>query len=594
MKIPEKLKKIRTEMEREGVDVYLIPTADYHLSEYVGEYFQTRKFMSGFTGSAGTLVITKKEAVLFTDGRYFAQAESELCGSGIGLMRIGMEGVPELKEYIDSKMDSGKYLGFDGRMISMKDGSEYESKYKIRSDIDLTDRIWENRPPLACTKAWILEERYAGEAASSKLNRLREKMKQEDAQYHLIASLDDIAWLFNIRGNDVENNPVILSYALVGMEDAVLFANPEKFDSRMREYFSQNKITLKPYEEVYSYLGKILQNKNILLDNRRTNYSLYRCAAENCKCVFRENPTVLMKAVKNETEIENERNAHIKDGVAVTKFIYWLKKNIGQTQITEFTAAEKLEEFRRMQEGYLEPSFETISAYNANAAMMHYSPHKKESAVLKQEGILLVDSGGQYYEGTTDVTRTIRLGEVCDELKKHYTAVVRGMLNLANAKFLHGCIGQNLDILARGPVWELGIDYRCGTGHGVGYLLNVHEAPNGFRWKRVPGREEPCVLEAGMITSDEPGIYLEGKYGIRIENEIVVREAEKNEYGQFLSFETLTVVPIDLELIDFSYMNQEDKKRLEQYEKFVYEKIGKYLDLEEKQWFQKNFLTELL
>lgn len=593
MSIPEKLKKIRNEMEKEGIDVYLIPTADFHLSEYVGEYFQTRKYMSGFTGSAGSLVLTREDAALFTDGRYFVQAEAELMGTGITLMRMGVEGVPSLKDYIRSKMESGKCLGFDGRMISMKDGMDYESKYKVRSDMDLVGRIWENRPELPFSRAWILEECYAGESVSSKLNRLREKMKTENAGYHLIASVDDIAWLFNIRGNDVECNPVLLSYAIIGMEEAILFADPQKFDEKLMNYFSENHVTLKPYEEVYSYLENLPNGETILLDDRRTNDSLYQCIKKECQCICRENPTILMKAVKNETEIQNERTAHIKDGVAVTKFIHWLKKNVGKTEITELAAAQKLEEFRREQTGYLEPSFETISAYNANAAMMHYSPSRGENAVLQPQGTLLVDSGGQYYEGTTDVTRTISLGEVSEEFKIHYTAVLKGMLNLSNARFLHGCTGYNLDILARGPVWDLALDYRCGTGHGVGYLLNVHEAPNGFRWKRVPEREDGCVLEAGMITSNEPGVYLDGKYGIRIENEIVVRELEKNEYGQFLNFETLTVVPIDLDLIDFSYMDKTDRKRLMEYERFVYNQIGKYLDFEERSWFESCFLTEL-
>lgn len=593
MSIPERLKKIRSEMEKEGIDVYLIPTADFHLSEYVGDYFQTRKYMSGFTGSAGTMVVTKEEAVLFTDGRYFVQAEAELNGTGIKLMKMGVEGVWDLKEYIASKMVSEKCLGFDGRMISMKEGFAYESQYKIRPDVDLVGRIWQERPELPFSKAWILKERYAGESTYSKLNRLREKMKTENADYHLIASVDDIAWIYNIRGNDVENNPVILSYTLIGMEEAVLFANPEKFDERLMNYFSENKVTLKPYEDIYSYLEKLSDNEKILLDDKRTNYYLNQCVPKKCERIYRENPTVFMKAIKNETEIQNEINAHIKDGAAVTKFIYWLKKNVGKMEITELSAAEKLEEFRKQQEGYLEPSFETISAYNANAAMMHYSPSRGENAVLKPVGALLVDSGGQYYEGTTDVTRTIGLGEVSNEFRVHYTAVLKGMLNLSNAKFLHGCIGLNLDILARGPVWDLGIDYRCGTGHGVGYLLNVHEAPNGFRWKKTAQRDDGCVLEPGMITSNEPGVYLDGKYGIRIENEIVVRESEKNEYGQFLNFETLTVVPIDLDLIDFSYMEETDKKRLMDYEKFVFEKIGNYLSDEERRWYKTTFLTEL-
>lgn len=590
MNITERLKLLRSEMKKEQIDVYYIPTADYHQSEYVSEFFQTRKYISGFTGSAGSVVVTLEDAALFTDGRYFVQAEKELAGSNIRLMKMGMEGVPELKDYIDSKMSDNKVLGFDGKVVSLKQGNYFSSKYQVKGQDDLVGKIWENRPALPFSKVWILEEKYTGESCKSKLSRVREAMQKEHCDYHIISSLDDIAWLFNIRGNDVCDNPVVLAYAVVGKENTVLFADLQKFDVTAKKYLEENQVDLKDYDEIYSYVNAIPQNAKIMLDEMRTNYAMELALPEECEIVYKENPTILMKAIKNPVEVENERNAHIKDGVAVTKFIYWLKNTIGKEKISEVDAAEKLEEFRKAQEGYIEPSFETISAYNVNGAMMHYSARRGAESVLEASGTLLVDSGGQYYEGTTDVTRTIGLGNVTDEFRLHYTAALKGMLNLSNAKFLKGCTGRNLDILARGPVWDLDLDYRCGTGHGVGYLLNVHEAPNAFRWKADAG----CVLEPGMITSNEPGVYIEGAYGIRIENEIVVKQGVQNEYGQFLEFETLTMVPIDMELINFDYMELKDKKRLMSYQKLVYDKLEKYLLEEEKNWYKKMFLKNLL
>lgn len=594
MTVTENLKKIRNAMRKEEIDLYIIPTADFHQSEYAGDYFQARRFMSGFTGSAGTLVISGEDAALFTDGRYFVQAQMELEGSTIKLMKIGEPGVPGLEEYVFTKMSGKKVLGFDGRVIPAKEGAAYEKSFELRTDLDLVDGIWEDRPSLPDSSAWVLGIEYSGESTLDKLIRLKNAMKDKNADYHIISSLDDIAWIFNIRGNDVENNPVVLAFAIIGMEENILFSSINKFDIKMQEYLKENGIVLKDYDAVYEYVKNLPDGCHVLLDDRRVNYSLYKCIPDNAHVIFAENPSVLMKAVKNRVEIKNEINAHIKDGAAVTKFMYWLKKNIGKTEITELSAAEKLAEFRRKNDGYIGPSFETISAYKENAAMMHYSASRGNNMVLEQEGALLVDSGGQYYEGTTDITRTIGLGKVSDEFKMYYTAVLKGMLNLSNARFLHGCIGLNLDILARGPLWNIGMDYRCGTGHGVGYLLNVHEAPNGFRWKKVPERDDGCVLEEGMITTDEPGVYIEGKYGIRIENELLVEKDTENEYGLFLKFKTLTLAPIDTSLIDYKYMDREDIKRLNEYHEMVFEKIGRFLNADEKEWFFDEFLINMI
>ena len=412
-------------------------------------------------------------------------------------------------------------------------------------------------------------------------------MKEQGATTFILTALDDIAWLFNIRGNDIPYNPVVLSYAIVTMDKAYFFANPSVIGEEVKSEFAKNQICIQDYEKIYKVVQQLTESEVVLLDENKVNYKLFCLINPQIKVINSINPTTLAKAVKNPVEIENLRKAHLKDGIAVTKFMYWLKKNALTSKITEISASDYLEELRSANESFLELSFGTISAFGPNAAMMHYSATEESNATLEPGNFLLVDSGGQYYEGTTDITRTFAIGEVSDELKKHFTLVTKSMLNLANAKFLHGCTGLNLDILARGPLWNIGIDYRCGTGHGVGYLLNVHEAPNGFRWKVVPERNDSCVLEEGMVTTDEPGVYIEGSHGIRTENELICRKDEKNEYGQFMSFETITYVPIDLDAIDPTYLNQIDKDQLNQYHAMVYEKISPYLTSEEQVWLKE-------
>lgn len=585
--VKERMNKLRQLMAKEHMDAYIIPTNDFHLSEYTGAYFKERKYMSGFTGSAGTLVVTMEEAGLWTDGRYYIQAERELLGSGITLFKQGMEGVPSIEAYLEEKMPEHGCIGFDGRMIPAKWGFDLEERLKkkqvcIKYDLNLVDAIWQERPPMPKDKLFILDEKYSGEQTEQKLARLRSAMKEKQADIHILTTLDDIAWLYNLRGSDVVNTPVFLSYTMITEKDAVLFIDADKLDGKVRDYLENNHIQTAPYNDIYKAIKAIDSHKHVMADFDKINYAIAKsltCSVINC-----QNPTLLFKAVKNETEIENLFKAHVKDGVAFTKFMYWLKCNVGKINMTEFSAAEYLDHERSKQEGFIDLSFETISAYNANAAMMHYSASEADCAELLPEGLLLVDSGGQYYEGTTDITRTMALGAVSDEIRLHYTTVLKSMLNLQSARFLYGCAGISLDILARGPIWDLNIDYRCGTGHGVGYLLSVHEAPNGFRWKVVPERFDSAVLEAGMVTTDEPGIYIEGSHGIRIENELVCRKGEANEYGQFMYFEPLTFAPIDLDLIDERYMSPIDKARLNDYHKLVYKTLAPHLDDEERAW----------
>ena len=578
-------------MREAGIDIYLIPTSDFHESEYVGGHFKAREFMSGFTGSAGTLVVTQTQAGLWTDGRYFIQAEAQLKNSGIDLYKMGMKDVLSVEDFVIENIPEEGNLGIDGRVINSRLGIKLEERLKeknasISYNRDIVDEIWEDRPALSCEPAFLLDIQYAGKSRKEKLEGLRKKLEEEKADVFILTCLDDIAWLFNIRGNDIPYNPVVLSYVIITKEKGYFFVNEGVLNTEIKEAFQVDQIEIMPYDAIYDFVKQFSGTDVVLLDKGKVNYAIIRNLNPDIKIIDKVNPTTLAKAVKNEVELENLRKSHLKDAVAVTKFMYWLKTKVGKEEITEITASDYLENLRREQEGFIELSFDTICAYQEHAAMMHYSASKETDVSLKPEGLLLVDSGGQYYEGTTDITRTFVLGSIEEEWKKHFTLVVKSMLNLANAKFLYGCTGLNLDILARGPLWNLGIDYRCGTGHGVGYLLNVHEAPNGFRWKHVPERNDQAILEAGMVTTDEPGVYIEGSHGIRIENELICKKAEENEYGQFMNFEMLTYVPIDLDGIDKQYLNSTDIEQINRYHQMVYEKVSPYLNSEEREWLQ--------
>ncbi|BBF43197.1 Xaa-Pro aminopeptidase [Lachnospiraceae bacterium KM106-2] len=592
MAIKERLKNLRQLMTQKKVDAIIIPTSDYHQSEYVGSHFKAREFMSGFTGSAGVLVVTATEAGLWTDGRYFIQAAHQLEGTTIELMKQGEEGVPSIEEFLENRLKSGQIVAFDGKVLSASEGIDLEQRLSkkgitIYYSEDLVDAIWIDRDSYSMEPAFLLEEQYSGKSAVAKIEELRNVMREEQTDVHILTTLDDVAWLLNIRGNDVPYNPVILSYVMVTLENVYFYVEAAKIDEKVKQYLAQIQVTLKPYDALYEDVTKIAKDQSVLYDLTKVNYAIYKSIPVEVKRVNKINPTILAKAIKNPVEQDNLKKAHIKDGVAVTKFMYWLKTNIGKIAMTEVTASDYLEECRKAGEGFTQLSFNTISAYNANAAMMHYSATEDSCAKLEPQGMLLVDSGGQYYEGTTDVTRTFILGPISDEMRKHFTTTVKSMLNLQNANFLYGCNGQNLDILARGPFWDMNLDYKCGTGHGVGYMLNVHEAPNGFRWKKVPERNDSCILEEGMVTTDEPGVYIEGSHGIRIENELLCKKGTHNEYGQYMHFEPVTMVPIDLDGIDTNYFTTVDKARLNAYHKLVFETISPYFEGEELAWLKK-------
>lgn len=598
--IRDRLDALRKLMKERGMDAYMIPTADFHESEYVGEHFKCREYMTGFTGSAGTALITMDEACLWVDGRYYVQAAAQLKDSTVTMMKMGQEGVPSLRAYLEDKMPEGGCLGFDGRVVNAAEGLALEEMLRERGarisyGEDLAGMIWQERPELSAEPAWVLDERYAGKSALDKIADVREAMEKVHASVHVLTSLDDIAWLLNIRGNDILYNPVVLSYALVTMDQLYLFVNSSVLEGKaypyledekgisVREYLERTGVTVMPYDGVYDMVEG-LKNEKVLLEKCRINYAVYRLIDGSNKVIDRMNPTASMKAVKNDVEIENEKRAHIKDGVAMTKFIYWLKKNTGRIPMDEISVSDYLGKLRMDQEGCIGLSFATISAYGAHGAMCHYSATPESSIPLEPRGLYLIDSGGQYYEGTTDITRTIAMGPVTDEEKEHFTLVLMSMLRLGDVKFLHGCRGLSLDYAAREPLWRRGLNYEHGTGHGVSYLSSVHERPNGIRFKMVPERQDNAVMEAGMITSDEPGVYIEGSHGIRTENLVLCVEDEKNEYGQFLRFEYLTYVPIDVEVIDREIMSERDVELLNRYHEQVYEKISPYLDEDERVW----------
>ncbi len=597
--IKERIGKLRAAMKAAKIDCYIIPTSDYHNSEYVSEYFMVRKYFSGFTGSAGTLVVLADKAALFTDGRYFIQAQRQLEGSGITLMKMGEPQVPGLREYVKQELKEGQNIGFDGRVVTAGDGLAFEKIAKEKGgrvifEPDLAEGIWKERPALQFTPVFVLDAKYSGETTADKLKRLRSRMKEEQTDMHLLTTLDDIAWLFNLRAGDVESCPVLLSYAVITDQDAVLFAGENAFSETVKNYLEENKVTLRPYDDFYTYVAKAVKERpdiRLLVCEKRINYRLKKEMGDR-NIRNKANPTTLMKAVKNKTEQENLRKAHLMDAVAVTKFMYWLKKNVGKIKMTEISAADHLESLRAENETFIEPSFTTICAYGANGAIIHYSATPQSCSEIRAEGMLMVDSGGHYYEGSTDITRTFVLGEITEEMKQHFTLTARAMLRLKSTKFLYGCKGVNLDLAAREVFWEKGLDYKHGTGHGVGYLLNVHEGPNSFRYKALSDEDQDWTFEEGMVTTDEPGIYIEGSHGVRIENELLCRKEENNEYGQFMGFEDLTYVPIDLDGIDVTAMDRKEIRVLNEYHKFVFEKLQPFFAGEELEWL-KNATREI-
>ena len=577
-----RLEALRRLMRGRGIDAYLVLTDDYHASEYVGDYFKSRAYLSGFTGSAGTLVVTAEEAGLWTDGRYFLQAAEQLQGSGIALRKMGED--MTIPAYLKTVLSSGQCLGYDGRTVRAGYAAQLKNALQqqdIRFDetADLVSELWTDRPPFPAAPVWALPTVYTGKSRGEKLAELRRAMADAGADCHLLAALDDIAWLFNLRGGDVPYNPVFMAYALLTPQETVLYAAPAAFSADLTAALGKDGITLRPYGQIYEDLAALPHGSRVLLDEDAVNVALCRALPQGVATVALTNPTTLCKAQKTPAEQENMRLAHIYDGVALTKLLCWLHTQ--PLSVTELAIADKLESLRAACPDYLGQSFAPIIAAGAHGAIIHYEPTEASNTPLVNNSFLLMDTGAQYWQGTTDVTRTVAIGTLSDEQKTHYTAVLRGHLALAAAHFKHGCTGVNLDCLARAPLWELGLDYNHGTGHGVGYLLNVHEGPQGIRLRDQNGG---AVLEEGMILSDEPGVYFENRYGIRLENLLLCRKAEKTDHGQFMAFDTLTMVPFDRRAIDPAQMSQQELTLLNRYHAAVYQAISPHLTAEERIW----------
>ncbi len=587
--IPERLSALRKLMDGNKIDFYIAPTADFHQSEYVGEHFKARKYITGFSGSAGTAVIGKKGAWLWVDGRYFIQAGEQLKGTTVELMKMGEPGVPTLIEFLTDKTEKGMCIGFDGRVVSMGDGLEYEEVAAakgatIKYDVDLIDEIWKDRPPLSQKPAFDLDVKYAGETTESKIARIREAMAKAGATVHVVTTLDDICWTLNMRGDDIEFFPLVLSYAIVTKDKYHLYINEAKLTDDMKKSFEKDGVVLHPYNDIYEdikkYGGEIL-----FVDPMKINYALYNNIPADAKKVEGTNPEIFFKAVKNEVEIKNIRTAQLKDSIAHVRFMKWLKENVGKIKITEISASDKLDSFRKEMGNYIRPSFEPISSFGAHAAIVHYAPTPETDIEVEPNGFLLTDTGAGFYEGSTDITRTYAFGKVSKQMKEDFTLVAISNLSLANAVFMKGCNGINLDTYARKPFWDRHLNFNHGTGHGVGYLLNIHEGPTGFRWTYRAGEKEP--LTAGLVITDEPGLYIEGSHGIRLENELLVCEDETNEYGTFMKFDVLTLIPFDLDALEPEFMTAEERKMLNEYHERVYKEIAPHLNEEEAAWLKE-------
>jgi Xaa-Pro aminopeptidase len=587
--VNEKLAALRGKMKENGVQAYIIPSSDPHMSEYLPAHWTTRSYFSGFTGSAGTLAVTETESGLWTDGRYFIQAANQLDGSEIVLYRMAVKGVPTYPEFLNEKLKDGETVGFDGKLLSAAAVKEMrktfaEKKLNIKA-VDLICDIWPDRPEVPASKVFVHGAEYAGYTCKEKLEQVRSELKKQNADGEIFAKLDCVAWLMNIRADDIEYNPLAISYAVVYSDSAYLFINTKRVLPETMDYLKENGVTVKEYEDMEEALKKIDSSKTILVDTASVSYELYRILQQNSNVAVKEGSDTVtaLKGVKNETEIKNIKQAHVEDGCAMVEFCVQFEEKMEKgEEVTECTVCDILSKCRAERKHSMGDSFGTIAAYNANAAMMHYSPEPGSCSTIKKKGFLLIDSGGQYLEGTTDITRTFVLGPLSREEMEHYTYVLKAHIALASAVFMEGCTGGNLDILSRQQVWKHGIDYRCGTGHGVGMFGGVHEGPQSLRITNN------VVFKKGMTITNEPGIYEEGRHGIRTENIMLVVPAVSNEYGQFLKFEPVTYFPIDTAGIITALMTNEEIEWLNDYHRLVYEKLSPLLSGKELKWLKKH------
>lgn len=585
MTYQEKLSAIRKQMKADQVEAYIIPSADPHMSEYLPKHYKCIPFTSGFTGSAGTLVITQDFAGLWTDSRYFEQAAEQLSGSGFELVKQKVQHAPEYITWLAETLNEGAVIATDEQLLSVLLGDlltqELAVKNMVLQNKDYLSPIWENREALPNDAAFLLADVHTGKSVADKLTEVRAALSKHQADYQLISSLDDLAWLFNIRGKDVNYNPVVLSFALISQDHATLFIHPEKLSEEEKITLLKSGTEVLPYEDIERALKNIPANTTIFIDPKRNCYAYSKLIPASVKVIKETNPSTHLKAVKNETELANTRSAMLKDGVAITRFLIWLSENIGQIKITELSAAAQLRKYREEQEGFIGDSFNTISAYRAHGALPHYAASAESDVEVLPESLFLVDSGGQYFYGTTDITRTIPMGSTTEEEKTDYTLVLKGMIDGCKAKFPKGTCGYQIDAITRKPLWDYAINYGHGTGHGVGFFLNVHEGPQVFNPTNTP---VPVAL--GMITSIEPGVYRPGKHGIRIENLVQTVALEVNEFNEFYGFETLTIAPINTTIVKKELLEKAQIDWLNTYNAHVFEKLSPLLSLKEREWLQ--------
>ncbi len=587
----ENLALLQAIMKENSITAYIVPSTDPHLGEYVPDHWQLIAWLTGFTGSAATVVITDSFAGLWTDSRYFIQAESQLPGSGFVLMKPSVSEKKDFISWLTDNLNPGSKIALDGRIFSIKQTRSIEKTLEGKNisfdfNCDLISELWTDRPPIPCSLAFDHSTQFCGKERSVKITEVREQMKIKEADYHLLTSLDDIMWLLNIRGSDIKYSPLLISFAIVGEEQILLFTDESKIPLKLASEFDRLEIVLLPYEETAGILSSLSSDSTILLNPVTTSSSLFNSIPYGMKIIEDLTITTRLKAIKNIVEIDSIRHVMVKDGVALTKFFYWFEQNSGSDLVSELSIGEKLKSLRSENENYLGPSFSIIVAYNEHGALPHYSPTTESDIVIGKEGILLVDSGGQYLDGTTDITRTIGIGKPSDRQKRDFSLVLKGTINLALVRFPAGTRGYQIDLLARKALWEAGLNYGHGTGHGVGFCLNVHEGPQNIG--QGSGTDPETVLEPGMLISDEPAIYREGEYGIRIENLILCREDKETEFGRFLKFDTVSLCYIDKSMIDISLLDQKEIDWLNSYHAEVYDKISPFLLAEERLWLEEK------
>ncbi|MBQ8159623.1 MAG: aminopeptidase P family protein [Clostridia bacterium] len=587
----QQLIDLRAQMEQKGIDYVLCVTDDYHASEYTGDYFKCRAFLTGFTGSAGTAVVSRDWAGLWTDGRYFLQAADQLRDSGFELMKMGEKDVPKVQDFLKNHVLEGQTLAFDARTITAKDFRTYqqmagEKGFQLVTDVDLVGEIWKDRPSLSTEPVFELPLALTGESRQSKIARMRKAMEDKKADVLILSSLMDVCWLTNLRGADVACTPVVLSFLILTQSEVRLFIHRETLSDEIASQLEADGISIEPYDAIYSAVSALSKSSTVWISPAVLNARILTSLPDGVKLYEAPAPTEMGRAVKNETEVSNMRLAHIKDGTAVTRFMYWLKHEIGRVPMDELSVADKLESFRQEQENYLGQSFHPIMAYGPHGAIVHYGATKETCAKVEGRSFLLSDTGGHYLEGTTDITRTYAMGELTEKEKEYYTLVLKGHLQLGAAVFPKGTTGLHLDTLARLALWKAGLDFNHGTGHGVSYLMSVHEGPQSIRWRYTPG-DTLAPLEAGMITSDEPGVYLTGEFGVRLEDLVVTVPAMKTDFGEFLKMEYLTMVPWDLDAIVPELLTEEERTWLNDYHRTVFETIGPRLPENEREWLQK-------